>query len=132
MQIFLTGATGFLGGELLVELAKKTEVDKVFCLVRAQNEKGAMLRLKKVFELHDDYFDAKKIIPIVGELKDSELATNLINNEQLKDVAMNLICHNFTYLFEDAATMTTQLGNELCCELIQFVAKNKKIVSNKK
>ncbi len=56
MEIFLTGATGFLGGELLVELAKKTEVKKVFCLVRAQNEGDALRRLKKVFDLHDDYF----------------------------------------------------------------------------
>jgi len=71
---------------LLVELAKKTEVDKIFCLVRAKNEEDAFIRLKKVFELHNDYFDPKKIIPIVGELKDSELATHLINNEQLKEV----------------------------------------------
>jgi len=60
MRVFLTGVTGFLGGELLVELSKKPEVSKIYCLVRALNEEKALLRLKRVFDLHGDYFDPKK------------------------------------------------------------------------
>ena len=76
MNLFITGVTGFLGGELLVELSKKTEIEKIFCLVRSQNEENALLRLKKIFDLHGDFFDSKKIIPIVGELADDCFLNN--------------------------------------------------------
>lgn len=72
--MFLTGATGFLGGELLVELAKRPEVESIYCLVRAQSQEAAMTRLNKVFNLHGDFFEAKRIIPVVGELTDSHLS----------------------------------------------------------
>jgi len=86
MKVFLTGVTGFLGGELLVELSKKTEIEKIFCLIRAQNEAEAQVRLKRVFDLHGDYFDSKKIIPVTGELADSQLSLKLINDIQLSEV----------------------------------------------
>jgi len=86
MNLFITGVTGFLGGELLVELAKKTEIEKIFCLVRSQNEENARLRLKKIFDLHGDYFDPKRIIPVIGELADNQLASKLINNTKLNDI----------------------------------------------
>jgi thioester reductase-like protein len=126
MQIFLTGATGFLGGELLVELAKKTEVDKVFCLVRAQNEGDALRRLKKVFDLHDDYFDSKKIIPVVGELKDNKLATSLINDQQLKDV--DTIIHSaantsFSKIYDDLVEKINIQGTRQMLEWAQTLKK---------
>lgn len=92
MQIFLTGVTGFLGGELLVELSKKTDIEKIFCLVRAQNHANAILRLKKVFDLHSDYFDSKKIIPVLGELTDDNLSHKLINNKEID--AIDHIIHS--------------------------------------
>ncbi len=104
MQIFLTGATGFLGGELLVELAKRNEVEKIYCLVRAQNDEKALARITKVFDLHGDHFDAKKIIPVIGELTDDNLATSLINNVQLQ--AVDTVIHSaantsFTKIYAD-------------------------------
>lgn len=86
MQLFLTGVTGFLGGELLVELAKKTEIENIYCLVRAANEEKALKRIKKVFDLHGDYFDREKIIPVLGELTDDQLANKMINNQKLKEI----------------------------------------------
>jgi thioester reductase-like protein len=86
MIVFLTGVTGFLGGELLVELSKKPEIEKIFCLIRAKNEAEALERLRKVFDLHGDYFDSEKIIPVMGELSDSHLSRKLINNIQLSEV----------------------------------------------
>jgi thioester reductase-like protein len=44
-EVLLTGATGFLGAHLLWELLERTEA-KVWCLVRAQDEAGAMARLE--------------------------------------------------------------------------------------
>jgi len=104
MQLFLTGVTGFLGGELLVELAKKEEVEKIFCLVRAQSDENALARLKKVFALHNDYFDPKKIIPIVGDMSDNHLDEQLINNPLLANV--DTILHSaantsFSKIYDD-------------------------------
>ncbi len=104
MQLFLTGVTGFLGGELLVELSKRNDIDKIYCLVRAQNEAKALARLKKVFDLHNDHFDPKKVIPIVGELSDDHLADTLINNPNIKNV--DTIIHSaantsFTKIYDE-------------------------------
>jgi thioester reductase-like protein len=86
MQIFLTGTTGFLGGELLVELSKLTEIEKIFCLVRAIDQETTFKRLKKVFDFHNDYLDPKKIIPVVGDLSDNQLSKKLMGNDQLNQV----------------------------------------------
>jgi thioester reductase-like protein len=86
MQIFLTGATGFLGGELLVELARKNEIEKIFCLVRAQNDDSALVRIEKIFDLHGDHFDRNKVVPVVGDLTDENLADVLIRNKLISDV----------------------------------------------
>lgn len=78
--------TGFLGGELLVDLSKKKEIEKIYCLVRSSNEESALVRIKKVFSLHDDYFDADKIIPVLGDLGDEHLSEKLKANELLRNV----------------------------------------------
>jgi len=104
MEIFLTGATGFLGGELLVELARRKEVHTIYCLVRAHNEEKALARITKVFDLHGDYFDAQKVIPVVGELTDEHLSAMLTNNSRLRNV--DTVIHSaantsFTKIFAD-------------------------------
>ncbi len=88
MNIFLTGSTGFLGGELLVDLAKRKEVNKIYCLVRALSEEHAILRLKHVFELHGDEFDPKRIIPVLGNLGEHDFAKMLIANKTLSDTTV--------------------------------------------
>jgi thioester reductase-like protein len=104
MELFLTGITGFLGGELLVELSKRTEIEKIFCLVRASNEENALTRLEKVFGLHGDYFDRTKIIPVAGDLSDSYLSSKLCNNSLLANV--DTIIHSaantsFSRIYDD-------------------------------
>lgn len=92
MNIFLTGSTGFLGGELLVELAKQKPVNKIYCLVRALSEEHAILRLKHVFELHGDTFDAERIIPVLGNLGEHDLGNALIANKIISDT--DIIIHS--------------------------------------
>src|SRR5258708_10072535 len=104
MNLFLTGAKGFLGGELLVELAKRPDVERIFCLVRAQSIEASRMRIAKVFNLHDDLFDSQKIIPIVGELTDDHLGDQLTANPQLRNV--NTIIHaaantSFSKVYDD-------------------------------
>lgn len=88
MDIFITGVTGFLGGELLVDLSKRTDIDSIFCLVRSASEENALARLKKVFRLHNDPFDGSKIIPIVGDLADDYLAESLRADSRLNGVSI--------------------------------------------
>lgn len=92
MNIFITGATGFLGGELLVNLSKRREVNKIFCLVRAQSEIDAILRLDKVFSFHGDVYDKEKVFPVIGNLTDPNLTEQLIANKELSDI--NVVVHS--------------------------------------
>ncbi len=94
MNIFLTGATGFLGGEVLVNLSKRQEFDKIYCLIRSNSHEDAMKRLTHLFNLHGDYFDQKKVIPVLGNLTDDNLSQSLINNKILDDI--NIIVHSAT------------------------------------
>ncbi len=86
MNIFLTGCTGLVGGELLVRLSKREDVKKIYCLIRAQSHSDAVKRLHKVFDVHEDHYDNKKIIPVVGNLFDEHFTEQLIENELLHDV----------------------------------------------
>lgn len=91
MNVFLTGCTGFLGGELLADLSKHKEVDKIFCLVRALSNEHAQLRIKEVFDFHNDYFDSKKIIPVVANLGDHNFFQTLSENKLLNET--NIVIH---------------------------------------
>jgi thioester reductase-like protein len=91
-NVFITGATGFLGGELLVDLSKRPEVGKIYCLVRAGSKEKATQRLKKVFDFHNDAFDPSRIIPVQGDLAQEDLTECLAGNRVLEDV--NYIVHS--------------------------------------
>jgi thioester reductase-like protein len=88
MDVFLTGATGFLGGEILIDLCNRKEVGKIFCLVRAKSPEEAQARIKKVFFLHSDFFDEKRIIAIAGDLSDHSLSDQLIANKVLDSTSV--------------------------------------------
>lgn len=92
MNIFLTGATGLVGGELLVLLSKRTEVDKIYCLIRSQSIDEATKRLEQVFNLHEDNFDSDRIIPVLGNLFDDTLTESLKSNTTLDNI--NVIIHS--------------------------------------
>lgn len=91
-KVFLTGATGFLGGELAVALSKLDSVEKIACLVRAKDDREAVERLERVFALHEDLYDPRKVIAIRGSLTDEKLPVELASNPELADI--NLIVHS--------------------------------------
>ena len=86
MDVFLTGATGFLGGEVLMDLTQRKEVGKIFCLVRAKTDADATERIKKVFFLHGDHFDEHRVYAIAGDLSDDNLPEKLAQNKQLAGI----------------------------------------------
>ncbi len=115
MNVFITGSTGFLGGEVLVELSKRKEIDKIFCLVRAKAGEQAIERMKKIFDLHGDLLDQKKIIPIEGDLTQADLTDYLTKHPLLGNV--NVIIHsaadtNFSPIYDEILEQINILGLE--------------------
>ena len=91
MNVFLTGATGFVGGELLVTLSKRSEINKIYCFIRATSADEALVKIKNIFSLHDDDYDPEKIIPVLGNLQDDGLTRSLKENSALQDI--NVVIH---------------------------------------
>ena len=69
--VFLTGATGFLGGYVLRELLMQTKAD-VYCLVRARGAEDAQARLAAKVESWSlpDAGVFARITPVVGDLQE--------------------------------------------------------------
>ncbi|NEQ09933.1 MAG: amino acid adenylation domain-containing protein, partial [Moorea sp. SIO4E2] len=68
-NIFLTGATGFLGVYLLSELLEQTK-GNIYCLVRATSSEQGKQRLQSSLESYSLWNESKssRIIPVIGEL----------------------------------------------------------------
>jgi len=70
--IFLTGATGILGGYILKELLETTQ-SQIVCLIRAKDIAHAKERLKKILTIYGSsdsilkQFD-QRVIPIIGDV----------------------------------------------------------------
>jgi thioester reductase-like protein len=90
-NVLLTGATGFLGGELLMELSKVSCIETIVCLVRAPNDGEASRRLERAFALHGDHYDRKKVLAVAADLLDSRLSYDLLRNPTLRDI--NVVIH---------------------------------------
>ncbi len=115
MNIFLTGATGFLGGELLVDLSKRKEIDKIYCFIRADSQEEAIKRLGRVFSLHGDAFDPNRIIPVCGNLFDVNLSQSLGDNKDLQQV--DVIIHSaantsFSRIYDELVEQVNIAGLE--------------------
>jgi thioester reductase-like protein len=91
MQLFLTGATGFIGGELLVALARRADVERIYCLVREESPEGARRRLDRVFDFRADDVGRTKVFPIVGGLADQDLSRRLV--ALAEPSAVNIVIH---------------------------------------
>src|SRR5690349_13393321 len=90
-KVFLTGATGFLGGELAVTLSNMEAVDKLVCLVRAGSDEDGLRRLQDVFALHNNNLDLRKVRVVAGNLADDRLCAQLTRNANASDC--NIVLH---------------------------------------
>ena len=93
-NIFLTGATGFLGAFLLYELIKQAS-GQVYCLVRANSTTAGMQRLRDNLQRYglwqDEY--APRITPILGDLEQPKLGLAEQTFQQLGE-QIDVIYHN--------------------------------------
>ncbi|AFZ00728.1 thioester reductase domain-containing protein [Calothrix sp. PCC 6303] len=97
-NVFVTGATGFLGGFIIYELLKQTSCD-VYCLVRAANTEAGKIKLKKNLEQYaiwDDEFEPR-IIPILGDLSQPLLG--------ISQEGFEMLAANMDAIYHSAATL---------------------------
>eukprot|EP00833_Pecoramyces_ruminatium_P016004 jgi/Orpsp1_1/1190036/evm.model.d7180000076258.1 len=96
-NLFLTGATGFLGTNILATYLKKNPTAKVYCLARAINDEKAYERIKKsalaYMTWNKDWEKNNNIIAVHGDLSQEKFGIADDKWNQLcKDV--RIIIHN--------------------------------------
>ncbi|MEH2286232.1 thioester reductase domain-containing protein [Nostoc sp.] len=124
-NIFLTGATGFLGAFLIRELLQETKAD-IYCLVRAANAEEGKSKLQnnlQQYAIWQEEFNSR-IIPIVGDLSLPLLG---VGSEQFQVLAANIdtIYHSgalLNYVFPYSAlkaanVLGTQEVLRLACQI---------------
>jgi amino acid adenylation domain-containing protein/thioester reductase-like protein len=84
-NVFLTGATGFLGAHVLDQLIG-AGTEKIYCLVRSNKPDDRRGRLKETLQYYfdDKYADeiGKHIIPIIGNIEQEGLSEQLPSDVQ--------------------------------------------------
>lgn len=116
-QILLTGATGFVGMEVLARLLERTD-RQVLCLVRAQDEASAEQRLDDV--LAKLYSDASRYRSRVRGFPG-----DLTGGVQAPDEQIDVVCHcaasiSFDLPLEEARAINVE-GTRAMLELAQAV-----------
>jgi len=83
-EVFLTGATGFLGVYLLTDLLRRSSV-RVTCLVRADSEAAGLRRISEAAAAYqrDSHLDLSRIEVLTGDLSKPKFA----NPEGFRDAA---------------------------------------------
>ncbi|MGC1396002.1 MAG: thioester reductase domain-containing protein, partial [Coleofasciculaceae cyanobacterium] len=97
-QIFLTGATGFLGAFLLQDLLQETTAT-IYCLVRAANLEDAKQKLRKNLKLYllPDLTLDKRVVIVLGDLGQPRFG---LSEQQFSELAtsVDLIYHNGAFV----------------------------------
>jgi len=72
--VLLTGATGLLGGELLVRLLASRPFSSIYCIIRARKHQSVQERRKALLEwLEISEDDAERVIAIEGDVTRKDL-----------------------------------------------------------
>ncbi|MBS1986083.1 MAG: thioester reductase domain-containing protein [Bdellovibrionales bacterium] len=79
--VFLTGATGVLGTQLLKQLLLEYSMP-IFCLVRAENEEQGLGRLRSLLKAYDPNGEceeqfASRLVPVLGDVSQENLGLSL-------------------------------------------------------
>lgn len=89
-KILLTGVTGFVGSHLLEELIPKNPDALIYCLVRAENEKLAIERIKSTFHKFKLVWKPayeSRIVILLGDLTEHQLGLpNDVYDRALREI----------------------------------------------
>lgn len=98
-NIFITGASGFVG-RFLVERLLQTTSDRLYLLIRRKKNKLAMSRCEELFPKYRTLIGSR-IIPVEGELEQPKFGLN--------DKAFNQLAAGINIIFHTAATIKFDL-----------------------
>ncbi|MEL4895229.1 thioester reductase domain-containing protein [Crocosphaera sp. Alani8] len=126
-NIFLTGATGFVGAFLLYELLQQTDAI-IYCLIRAADLESGMNRLQKHLESsllwHESFSD--RIVPVIGDLSKPLLG--------LSEQQFQMMIHKIDVIYHNGASVnlvysysTLKAANVLGTEEIIRLASKVKV-----
>jgi thioester reductase-like protein len=93
-NIFITGATGFVGAYLLEELLINTSA-QIFCLTRAADLENAQQRIQENLEINCLWQEkfSSRIIPVIGDLSQPLLGIEEKKFQELSSI-IDTIYHN--------------------------------------
>lgn len=131
--ILLTGSTGYLGVHLLEKLLDTTQ-NRIYCVVRGENDQQANARLTKMLKFYfKDKFEKyealvnKRVFVVKGELADKQFGLDNVRYEELKE-QVNIVIH--------AAALTKHFGDwtdfenanvQSVKEILKFVGTDKQL-----
>lgn len=104
-NVFLTGATGFLGAHVLNELLQ-TEKGKIYCLIRNGKANDSSVKLRDILKYYfGDRYESeinKRIIPIVGDIEKEGLADEIPTDVQTVIHTAASVKHygSYTYFYK--------------------------------
>lgn len=126
-NVLVTGATGFLGIHVVMELLK-SGCEKIYCLVRKGKRKSVEMRLKTMFMY---YFDnpmeeeiGRRILPVDGDITDNELVQAL--SEYDFDTVINCAASVKHFAADDLLTQVNVIGVQNLIRLCKTF--NKKLI----
>jgi myxalamid-type nonribosomal peptide synthetase MxaA len=92
--VLLTGATGFLGTFLLAELLEQTDA-KIYCLIRATDEREALARLQRQAGNYglQQGIDWSRVVAVCGDLAEPRLGLSELRYEEMAG-QVDVIYHN--------------------------------------
>jgi myxalamid-type nonribosomal peptide synthetase MxaA len=126
-NIFLTGATGFVGAFLLYELLQQTHAD-IYCLVRAANPEDGKKRIQSSLEsylLWDNSFSSR-IIAVVGNLSEPVLGLSQQKFQELAEL-IDVIYHNGALVHHASPYATLKAANVLGTQEVLRLATQFKV-----
>lgn len=124
-NVFLTGATGFLGAFLIKEILHQTDAD-IYCLVRGADSADAQRKLRNTLEQYGVWDEklCERVIPILGDLSQPLLG---ISQEGFEMLAANMdaIYHSaavLNYVYPYSAMKTPNvLGTQEVIRLASLI-----------
>lgn len=125
-NIFITGATGFVGAYLIKDLMELTEA-RVYCHVRAKDESDGFRRIKSNMEYYKIWSEEFRwrIIPVIGDLSKPLLGMD----EQLFDTlskTIDTIYHSgalLNFIYPYSHLKNTNVNGTIEC--LRLACKNK-------
>lgn len=121
--ILLTGATGYLGSRLLLDLLFETDTE-IFCLVRAHDVVSAMQRIMAVLLklVSLEMIDLNRITPVIGDIAKPRLGLTRVDYALLAE-QMDHIIHcaaHVNFILPRSALQASNVGGAI--EILRLAA----------